>query len=885
MTLWKRRHQRLEEELGDYLERETADNMARGMSREEARAAARRKLGNLTRTEEDTRAAWGFVWIERLLQDLRQARRMLAKNPSFTAVAVLSLAIGVGANCAMFSVADLALLRPLPVPQAGDVVTVGSSKAGAALDQLQASYPDYQDLRDRSQSFEGLVAYTFTRVRFAKQPGALPDLKMGMTVTGNFFRVLGVEPELGRAYRPEEDQAPGRDAVLVLSHSFWEQEFGADPSILGRKVRINDIEFTVIGVAPERFTSIDRWVHPTFYMPVMMNPRLNNRGGVTDPMSYLAKRDVRFLTVKGRMKPGVTVEQARAEVAAIGSALEASYPDTNRNFAMSARTELENRARTMPQAAAMVVMLMVLAGAVLLAACANVASLLTSRAPARAREIAVRLAIGSGRMRLVRQLFTESALLAGAGGILGIGVGYAGVAFLNRFTFVSDIPVMISLRLDERALLFGLAAAVVSVFLFGLVPALRSSRADLVSDLKNAGAVPRIRRFWGRNILVTGQVAVALVLLAVSSFMYIGFRGQLLRGPGYRTNHLLTMEFDPSLVNYTPAETERFYKNLTDRVRDVPGVRSAALASFLPLTQELQTNQIVPEGYEFPEGSDSVGVLTSRVDQHYFDTMAIPIVEGRGFRADDDADSTRVAVVNETMAAQYWPGQSPVGKRFRLDGSDGPWVEIVGVAKDGKYLQLSETPTRFFFLPYAQNPLNDMILMVESAGDPAALTGPVREAVRSLDPEQPIFEVRTMEAFFQMGPVQSSRLLIQFVGAMGLMGMALALTGLYGLVTYAVSTRTREIGIRMAIGAGQGTVLRMVLRQGLTLAVSGVVAGVALSMVTIRLLAAVFPADARANIVAYAVVVPAVLAVTLLAAYIPARRASRIDPLKVLHYE
>ena len=872
----------LDRELRFHLEERVSELIGKGLDAHEARRRVQLEFGHIEHIKVDVRESWGWLWFERLLQDLRQSRRMLAKNPGFTAIAVLSLAVGVGANCAMFSVADLALLRPLPVPRPGEVVTVGSSRAGDTPDLLQASYPDYEDLRDRSQSFQSLAGYSFTRVRFGRQAGTPPEVKMAMTVTGNFFGALDVEPELGRGFAPQEDEVPGRDAVVVLSHSFWRQEFGADAAVIGRPMWINGIEFTIVGVAPERFTNIDQWVHPAFYLPVMMNPRIASGTESSGSLTYLAKREVRFLTLKGRLAPGVSVEQARMEVAGIGSALQAAFPVTNRNFAMSVRTELETRQRLMREAAAMVVMLMVLAGAILMTACANVAGLLTSRAPARAREIAVRLAIGAGRSRLVRQLMTESALLAAGGAVLGIGFGYAGVAFLDRFAYVSDLPVVISLRMDARALMAGLAAGVVSVFLFGLVPAWRAARADLVSDLKNA-AVKRSRRVWGRGVLVTGQVAVALVVLTVASFMYLGFHGQLLAGPGYRTDHLLTMEFDPSLVNYSPDQTRRFYKDLRDRARDLPGVRSVTLASFLPLTQEFQTSAIVPEGYQFPEGGESARVLSSRVDEHYFDTLAIPIVQGRPFGLADDAGAPRVAIVNETLAAQYWTGQSATGRRFRLDGVSGPWVEIVGVAKDAKYLQLGETPGRFLYLPYAQNPRSEMILMLESAGDPAGLAAPVRDLVRALDPEQPMFEVRTMDAFFEQGPVRSAQLLVQFVAVMGLTGMALALTGLYGLVAYTVSARSREIAIRMSIGAGQSNVVRMVLRQGFVLAACGVAIGALGSVAVRRVLESVFPVGGA--VTGYLLVVPAVLALTTLAALIPALRASRIDPVSVLRHE
>ena len=390
------------------------------------------ELSNLTLAAEDARAAWGWVWLERLWQDLRYGGRMLAKNPGFTAVAVVSLGIGVGANCAMFSYADGMLLRPLPVPRPSEVVTVGSTTSTEPSDTLTASYRDYVDIRDRSQSFDGLAAFTNVTAGFATQSGTLPHMRLGKLVTGNFFRVLEVKPELGRDFRPDEDQVPGRDAVVILSHDFWEQEFGADPSVLGKRARFSEIEFTIIGVAPARFTGVDPEpaTHAAFYMPIMMAPRMGN-----DP-DVLNKRDLRTLTVKGRLKRGVAITQARAEVATIAAALEKQYPDTNRNRSMTVRTELEARIKQQGDNATFLFLLMTMAGAVLLVACANVAGLLASRAPARAREIAMRLAIGAGRPRLIRQLLTESLLLAAAGGLAGLGVG--------------DVAIMCSGRFDSR---------------------------------------------------------------------------------------------------------------------------------------------------------------------------------------------------------------------------------------------------------------------------------------------------------------------------------------------------------------------------------------------------------------------------------------------------
>jgi predicted permease len=891
MSFWRRREESLDQEIQDYLDRQMEEHVARGMPPDEARLAARRKLGPVLRVKEDTRAAWGWLWLERLWQDLRHSCRLLAKNPGFTLVAVLSLAIGVGANCAMFSMADMMLLRPLPVPRPGGVLTLGSTNfqiSASQYDFLRASYPDYVDVRDHSRSFAGLTAFDFYRVRFKTTPNASPSVKMGMLASGNFFGVMGVQPELGRAFRPDEDQVRGRDAVLLLTHDFWEQEFAADPAVLGRTVQMNGIEFTVIGVLPAKFTGLDQWVQPAFYAPLMMWPQLDGGSQSGASASPLERRDARYFSVKGRLKPGVTIAQARAEISTIAAALEKQYPETNRNQNMTVRTELQARIKGIPQLLPMTIMLMTLAGAVLLVACANVAVLLTSRAPVRAREIALRLAIGAGRVRLIRQLVTESFLLALAGGLAGIALGYAGVVLLRGITYPSDVPVVLAFQLDQRALVFSLAVALLSVLLFGLGPALQTTRTDLAGALKNSdNAALGRRRFWGRNLLVVAQVAVSFTLLTVATFMYVGFRRDLVSGPGFRTDHLLMMTFDTGLVHYSDDQTRQFFKQVVDRSRSVPGVQSAALSSFMPFTVEAEGIGLAPEGYQLPPGKQNVQVMGSRVSDGYFETMETPIIEGRGFRVTDTDSSLHVAVVNESFARHYWPGQNAVGKRFRLNDRNGRLVEIVGVARNSKYLSITESPNEFVYLPHVQNPSSRMVLMVETAAGAADLTAPLRKVVGGLDADMPVLAVRTMQEFYEMRAIRSNVVIVEMVTAIGVMGMLLALIGLYGLVSYAVSRRTREIGIRMAIGAAQGEVLRMVLRQGFALTAWGLGVGLILSVIAQQAMAAAFPSTRRHSIdlLAYPLLIMAALLVTMLGAYVPARRAARVDPLLALRHE
>jgi predicted permease len=826
-----------------------------------------------------------FLLITQLWQDIRYGYRTLAANPGFTLVAVTSLALGIGANCAIFSFADALLLRPLPVARPGEVLTVGSTTSVEAFgaSAIVSSYPDYVDIRDRSRSFSGLAAFTYATAGFTTEPTATPRLKAGMLASGNLFQVMGVEPVVGRAFRPEEDQVPGRDAVVVLGHALWEQEFGSSPAVLGRRIALDGHPFTVIGVAPASFTGLDQFVRVDFFVPLMMSPQL-----VGNPKAAsLQARDARNLTLKGRLAPGVSQAAAQAELTTIGADLARAYPDADKNRRLTVRTELQSRLAEDPPDATLIAMLATLALAVLFVACANVAGLLTSRAPARAREIALRLAIGAGRFRLVRQLVTESLLVALAGGVAGLGIGYAGMLLFRQVRLPTDLPINLAFQMDRRALVFSLAIAAASALISGLSPAMQATRTDLTSAMKTGDTTaPGRRRRWGRTILVGGQVAVSVVLLVVALFMYHGFRRQMTAGPGYRTDHLLLMSFDTSLVHYTRAQSSQFFKEVADDARGARGVTSVAMADAVPMGQSVSVATVVPEGFRFPPGKDNATVVSARIDEHYFATMGLTLLRGRGFTADDTADRPRVAIVNEQFAKHYWPDQDPIGRRFQLVNDDNVWVQVVGLAKTSKYIFIAEPPTEFVYMPYRQRPVDQMVMVVRSAGDPAALTGPMRAVVHQLDPNMPIFNVRTMAEFYRMRVTTIFNVLITTVAALGLMGLSLALIGLYGLVAYAVSRRTREIGIRLAIGADRMSVMRMVMRQGVALAAAGLAVGLVASVGAGALLRAAFPSgDQPRDIGALVTVIPIVLAVTALATFIPARRASRVDPTRALRHE
>jgi predicted permease len=835
-----------------------------------------------------------------LLRNLRYAVRILRKNPGFAAVGVLSLALGIGVNTAMFSFADALVLRPLPVPRAGEVVTLsGTAPDIPGFSYGSLSYPDYVDFRDKSGSFDGLVAFAINEVGLTEKPDALPQVRLAMAVSGNFFHALRVEPTLGRSFSAEEDRVPGRDAVVVLGYGFWQKRLGSDPEAVGRKLRLNGVDFTIIGVAPEQFTGLNTFVRPDLFIPIAMLPSV----GTGAQAKILEARGTRRFEVKGRLKAGVTLQQANAELARTARGLEEAYPDTNRKHGVTVLTELRVRAAQSPPNSALAAMLLGVAGLVLIIACANVANLLLSRARARSREIAVRLAIGAGRGQLLAQLLTESFVLALAGGLLGLLFASMSIDYLSTLQIPTDLPISLSIQLDRRVLIFSLIVSMLSVILFGLGPASRSARTNVAAFLKTGDATGGRPRMQARNLLVIGQVALSLMLLTAATLFFQSFREVLLNSPGFRTDHLLLMSFDPALARYTPEKANEFYRRLLEQARQVPGVKNAALTQIVPFGNRIDTKEIVPEGAELPTGKTADSVFSSAVGDQYFETMGTPIVAGRGFQATDTQDSPPVAVINQVLAQRYWPRQDAVGKRFRLVGQSGaklpaspsarPWVEIVGVAKTGKYVFVGEGPLPYLYLPFQQslplqqNPEPVMTLLVQTMGDAASVAAPLREVVRSIDPHQPVFDVRTMQEFYLQRAVRIMQMIVVIVGTMGILGLSLSLVGLYGLVAYSVSRRTREIGIRMAVGAGWNDILRMVLRQGLMLAAIGVGIGAAGSYGLLRVIGALFSRTSENWVDAWRfVVVPlAVLLVTAAACYIPARRAAGLDANQALHYD
>ena len=817
-----------------------------------------------------------------IARDARQAGRVFTKNPGFTAIAVLSIAFGTGANVAMFSAADALLLRPLPVPSPSDLVNVGFRTSRGFATTIAASHAEYRDLRERARSFEGLAAFGSRRVGVRTQPASPPRVRIATLVSANFFQVLRVEPALGRGFRADEDEVPGRDAVAVLSHGTWLQEFDGDASILGRTIQIAGIDFTIVGIAPESFTGMEpRYVRDAIYVPLAMWPRIMSTP-IIDP---LTARDLRTLHVTGRLAPGVSLSDARAELDIINRDLAREHPDTNADHVLTTQTELSMRFQQAPLDAALLTILTMLSVAVLLVACANVAGLLASRSPVRAREIALRLAVGAGRVRIIRQLITESLGIALAGGLGGLAIGYAGIVLLRQIQFPTDVIALPVMMLDERGLVFSLAIAITSAFVFGLGPAIQLTRLDLVDALKRSDTgTGRHRRLTGRSALVMVQVAMSLVLLTMAAFSYQVFSAELGRGPGFRTSGIAKISIDPGQARYSVEESVRFFEQALESAKRLPGARTATVASTMPLFG-FETASIVPEAFHLPPGETSLHVYGNTVDENYFATLEIAILEGRSFTSADTQDSRPVAIVNETMARRYWPGQSAIGKRIRRMEPRETWLEIVGVASTTTYVYPGEEPQHAIYFPFRQDPRGAMVLLVQTAGDSRALVTPLGDVVRTLDADVPQFDAQTIERFYDARVASIARVCTRMIGGMGLMGVTLTMVGLYGLVSYAVSRRTREIGVRIAIGATRHDVVVMILRQGLTPACLGLSAGLVLSAGAVRVLPMLTPFAHRIDPRWFMVMVPALIFVSVVASLLPARRAARVDPTVALRCE
>jgi predicted permease len=813
--------------------------------------------------------------IERVWQDLRHGTRVFARHPGLTAIAVLSIACGTGANVAMFSVADAMLLRPLPVFSPSDVLAVGFKvERIPGVVQSRASYQDYEDLRARARSFEGLVAYDYETVGLSSRAGDRPRVRFASFVSDNFFSVLGVDLPLGRGFRPDEARAGTPARVVILTDALWRTDYDADPSVVGRSLRVGGIDFTIVGVAPKAFSGLHAFVRESVFLPIGTLPIVVD----SQRPDVLEARDARVFGLKGRLRPGLTRAQAQAELTTIAHELEQTYPVTNQGLRLLAQTEFAFKVEQRPLDASLIVVLLTLSVAVLCVACANVAGLLASRAPVRAREMSLRLAIGADRGRLVRQLLTESLGIALAGGASGLLVGQLGIVVLRGIQFPSDMIAPPTFELDQRALAVSLAVAMASALLVGLGPAIHTTRVDLASALKSSDqSNERRRRMPLRSVLVAVQVALSLVLLTVATFAFQAFSKELRNGPGFRTTQIAKVTIDAGQAHYSETDAARYFQRVLADARALPGVRSASVTSTMPLFSH-RFASLAREGEILPDGDAGTPAWSNSIDDLYFDTMNIPVVAGRAFTAGDDGNAAGVAIVNTMLARHLWPDGDAIGRRLRVVDQGGRWVTVVGVVQPNTYGFPGERPQDAVFFPYVQWPRGQMVLLAHTAGESASVLDALRDLAQRPDPAVPVFDVQTIERFYHVLVTAQFGTIVRMIVGIGLMGMALTMVGLYGLVSYAVSRRTREIGIRIAVGATHSNVIRMVLRQGMTPVWLGLAAGLALSAVTSSLVVGLVPIEHRMSALTYCLVIPAVIAVTLLAAGVPARHAARISP-------
>jgi len=805
--------------------------------------------------------------------DIRYGLRMLAASPGFTAVAILSLAIGIGANTSMFSLVDALLLRPLDVGHPNQVVRIMSTSRATRFGGI--SHPDYRDFRTQTKTLAGFVASQQTEVAFNSDPASPAQLRLGLAVSPDFFDVLEVQPQLGRSFRSDEDRTP----VVILSESFWQSQFARDPAIIGRHVSLGKVDFTVVGITPKSFEGMQRFVHESVYIPLGMLPQTAPVG--TNPIN---DRNKLPLDLFGRLAPGFTAAQAQAELQSIARNLERAYPETNRDRSVLAMPELSSRLAMEPEDAVQEGVLLAIAGIVLLIACANVANLLLARARARSREVAIRLAIGASRRRLLQQFLTESLLLALAGGAGGLLLALFAIDFFASIRFPTAFPIWLTARLDLRVLLFALAASVLSGVIFGVAPALKSLNADLTGTLKSGDSpASGNRRLLGRNALAVAQIGLSMTLLVAAGLLVKEFTNLARTNrAGFRVDHVLVLGLDPAVIRYSEPEARTFFNQLVERVRSLPGVRSVALGEHVPLGVSGSIDDVTIEGFEMAPGQHSVSLDTSVVDSQYFTLMQIPIVSGRAFATSDTAASPAVAIVNQAMAEKYWPKRNAIGGRIKLADKT---LQVIGIAKTIKYRDVSEPRRPFLYLPFAQHYSHFMTLHVETAGDPSALAAPVQAEVRGLDPGMPIIDIQTVEHVFNGVGLFFTKLAAQMVAIIGLFGLVLAVTGLYGVIAYSVSRRTREIGIRMAIGADPGDVERLVLRQGCKLALIGVGIGSVLALLASKLLESLLTGVSPRDPIVFALMALILAAVSLLACYAPARRAARVDPLRALRHD
>jgi predicted permease len=876
---WLRRRRverELDEEVRSYADLLTEEKRIQGLSPEEARRAVGIEMGGAEQVKEAVRESRAGAWLDSLGRDVRYGLRMLRRSPGFTLIAVLTLALGIGANTAIFSVVYAALLRPLPYAQPSSLLALGETRqqdTGAAdLSSADVSYPDFLDWRKQATSFASLAAYVRNQALLSGK-GETQVVPVTLA-TANFFSTLGVRPILGRDFLAGEDK-PAASRVAILSYGFWQSHFGGNRDVVGRTITLSGRTCTIVGVLPKDFE----------FAPA--NARI---WVAMQPQGELAsRRNLHWLNVLARVKAGVAPAQARAEMHQINARLAEAYPKDNRSVSVlmaPLREVIVGRVRPL---------LLALLGAVafvLLIACANVGGLLLARSAGRRREFAIRAALGAGRRKLLRQLLVESLLLAGAGGALGLAWAQWGVNLLVRAipaARLQTMPYLTSARLDPAVLAFLLVVSVGTGILFGLAPALQVSRtnpnAELKEESRSATGTRNAARL--RDLLVVGEIALSLALLVGAGLMVRSMQALTGRNPGFATRHLLTFSVDlPGKQYPDDAGALRFERQFTERLRHLPGIEGAGTVSVLPLSGGGNTIRFVVEGQGVNLGEESECYIRS-VDENYFRTMKIPLRAGRTFTPEDDAKAPRRVIVNQAFVNVYLAGANPLGRRIRFTFSPKqPYREIVGVVGNVNVSSLDTPPTPVLYTPNAQNPDSYLTYVVRTATEPAGQVRAVRAALLEIDPVVPLIEPRTMEVIISnSSAVFLRRYPSLLIGSFAVLALLLAAIGLYGLLAYTVAQQTHEIGIRLALGAEPGDLVRMVVGRGAKLALIGLSIGIVTALALTRLLGTLLFGVGPQDPLSFAAAAALLTLIALASCYIPARRATRIDPTQALRYE
>ncbi len=829
---------------------------------------------------------------ETLLKDIRYALRWMARSPGFSVVAILSLGLGVGVNTAMFSLVDSLLFRPLPVASPDTLVDVFTN-GGDGDEYATSSYQDFLDLKSQNTVFTDMIGYSPMIAPLSL--GDRSRVALGQVVTSNHFSMLGVQPLLGRLLVPADDE-PGAARVVVLSHRMWQREFGGDPAIVGRSITLRGLPYAIAGVAPESFTGVVALLTPELWLPVAHIEEVEPAGIVDTVPSptgntRLERRGMRWMFVKGRLKSGVTAAQAHANVALIGRQLEATHIQTNQGRTMAAVPTQDVR-MLVPQAGGVLAVgaagLMTVVGLVLLIACANVAGMLLARASARRREISVRLAIGASRARLIQQLLVEGTLLGTLGAAAAVALAWALVRGLQGIQLPLPADVAFDLRIDAPVLTFSLLVAAVTGMLAGLLPALKASAPSLVSDLRGEAPATRLagRRWALRDALVVSQVAMTAVLLVVAGLLLRSLGASQRADVGFEINGLAAIALDTDMVRYTPERSQEFWRLAQERVRSIPGVQSAGLVSpTLPFSFNFNQQEVRPDNRTYSEGQRGEIIENVAASGDYLGTLGVPVIDGRGFDATDMPGAPLVAVINETMARMFWPKESAVGHTFQtVQGTLSRTYRIVGVARDHKRHGVLERPSPFIYYAASQRPNQYNFLLARTNGDAAGLVSAMRREMLAMEPGL-VFMMNNTMGQNLANTLLPARVGAVLAGAFGGLGTLLAAIGLYGVIAFSVTRRTREIGVRMALGAKPSSVLSMVMRQGFTIVSLGLVVGALLAAAAATALRGVLYGITPFDGVAWGMALAAMVTAAALANFLPARRAMRVDPMTALRID